>query len=71
MHAHDIRQDAAPPVRATDRTSVLVAVATAICAIPLTAIAASLGDVAGLVAIIVVWIGLVAVNVAHARANRA
>jgi hypothetical protein len=57
------RQRPQPPAQRHDRSFTL-AVITMCVAIPLTAIAASNS---GLAAVVVVWLGLVLVNVAYAR----
>ena len=54
------------PERGTDMTTVLVAVGSLACAIPLTAISASL---TGVVGVLVVWVAILAINVAHARSR--
>ena len=62
----DARLAEAKRERGTDMTTVMVAVGSLGCAIPLTAITASLVGVAG---VLVVWVAILAINLAHARSH--
>lgn len=59
----------APPVAAhrTDRTPFVLAIVSMALGIPLTAISSSTG---GLLGLLIVWIGIVAVNVAYGWSRR-
>jgi hypothetical protein len=61
------RRGGGAPARSGAANELALPIVSLVAAIPLTAIAGSIQDLLG---ILVVWIGIVAVNVAHARRRR-